>query len=189
MTCSLRRRVAVCALGAAMLIAASVLPAAAATDPTKWGKTFCSSLEKWAKTFDEGATDLQSSVGSDTTPAQAKAVIVAFLGDATDTTSAFGDAVRAAGAPKVKNGAEIQSVIVEGIAGVEALLGSITTQAGQLPTTDATTFRTAAQPILTQLDGASAPFEDAMDEVGSIKGSKQLQKAMKKTKACKFLTG
>lgn len=186
MTSRFARRALAGAIVSATFLVVTALPAPAATSPSKWGGAFCGSLTDWADVITNGAADFEAQASS-ATPAQAKTLFVQYLDDATQATEEFGDALGDAGAPDVKNGKKIQSTILEGIAGVEALLGSVTTQASQLPTSDAAAFKAAAQPIIDQISDASVPFEDAMDEVATLEKKKELSKALKKVKACKAI--
>jgi hypothetical protein len=185
---SSHRRPFAMALVAVVALVATAVPAHAATKPKKWGAAFCGALTEWATTITDGANDLQiAAAGAVISPTQGKALLVTYLGDAEDATDEFGESLRDAGVPDVAKGARITSTILEGIAGVKALLGSFATQASQLPTTDALTFQNAARPLVAQLEDVSQPFEDAMDEVSELDRKNALGKSLKKVKACRDL--
>lgn len=183
---ALRRALVVAALVATTLTVVATPSPAASAD--KWGKVFCTELGTWRDDLLDAQAQVQAQL-SGLTPALARTALVDLLDEMASITTSFEDGVRDVGAPDVRNGKQIQAAIVEGIAGVEASLRSFRSQLAQLPTTDAVTFRAALQPIVSQLDTISTPFETAMDTVSRLDRRRDLEKKALKVKACRTVLG
>lgn len=174
-------------IGAVTFLTVGALPARAATAPrAEWGATFCSSLGKWSDTITKGATEILSSgSATETSPADGKAIIVAFLDDFAGTTRSFYKRMKKAGNPDTDDGASIQKAILRGIAGIESRIGDLQGLAGALPDTDPVAFQSSLNDLVSAFDTVSVPFDNAMTKVGKLDKDDELSDSLRELKACK----
>jgi len=182
------RRSATAVLALCALAAVLAAPAGAATAPDKWGATFCTETVGWLKGAQQGANDLQTKASDPSiTPADGKALIVDFLSTGVASTKAYGQALKAAGAPGITNGTKIQASILAGIAGSGAKLAALNTVAKRLPTRPPAAFQKAATKLGNQLSSFSEPFSKGMDAAGKLDKGNQLGKILTTLPECAAL--
>jgi hypothetical protein len=181
----LLRRGATAVLALCALAAVLAAPAGAATAPEKWGATFCTETVGWLQGAQQGANDLQTKASDPSiTPADGKALIVEFLSTGVASTKAYGQALKAAGAPNIKNGAKIQASILAGIAGSGAKLTVLNKVAKKIPTRPPAAFQKAATKLGNQLSSFSEPFSKGMDGAGKLDSGHQLANILQSLPEC-----
>lgn len=174
-------------IGAAALVGTVGLPAAAKTSsPAKWGVAFCGGLSDWAEAVTEGGREIEA-LETQTSAAQGKDVIIAYMGDVSDATGAFYKRVKKAGRPDSTNGAKIQKAILKGIKGIDGRLGEMRSLADAIPTTDLTSFEASVRALASGFDTVSAPFDAAMTKVADLDKGDDLSGELQKVDECKAL--
>jgi hypothetical protein len=170
------------AVGAVALFAA---PAGALTDPQQWGDTFCSETATWLTGAQQGADDLSAQAEDPSlTPADAKALIVDFLGTGVDATTAFGKEMKRAGVPDVENGAKIQAAILAGIAGSGTKLVALEKTAKAMPTKPLKAFQKASTKLGNEVGTFSEPFTKGVSKAESLDSSGELSNVLGTLPAC-----
>jgi hypothetical protein len=173
------------AVGAVALVAA---PAGALTEPAAWGDTFCTQTATWLTGAQQGADELSAQADDPSlTPADAKALIVDFLGTGVDATTAFGKEMKRAGAPDVQNGAKIQTTILAGIAGSGAKLAALEKTAKAMPTKPLKAFQKASTKLGDQVATFSESFTKGVSKAESLDSSGELSNVLGSLPACAAL--
>jgi hypothetical protein len=130
------------------LLLAGTVGAEAATvaaSPTKWASTFCGSFLTWeqaAKTGDAKLVKVLNALqksGHANLP-NVRAQLISFLGGFLTATDHLQASMKAVGAPAVKNGRKIQTIITGGIAKAQIAVAAGKKQAAALPTGNAAVF-------------------------------------------------
>ena len=176
------------------LVALLAAPAGALTDPKQWSDTFCTETGNWLGGAQQGAQDLSTKAEDpNLTPADGKGLIVDYVATGADATKAFGQAMKRAGVPDVKNGAKIQAAILAGIAGSEAKLVALEKAAKALPTKPPVAFQKAAEKLSKGLGTFSQPFQKGLSKAESLDTSGDLDTALSTQPSCadleQFVTG
>jgi len=169
-------------------------PAGALADPKQWGDTFCTETGNWLSGAQQGAQDLSKQAEDPSlTAADGKSLIVDYVSTGVDATKAFGQAMKRAGAPDVRNGVKIQVAILAGIAGSQAKLLAVEKAAKALPIKPALAFQKAAQKLSKNLAGFSEPFQKGLSKAESLDSSGDLDAALSTQPSCadlqQFVTG
>ena len=169
-------------------------PAGALTDPEQWSDTFCTETGNWLSGAQQGAQDLSTQADDPSlTAADGKALIVDYVSTGVDATKAFGQAMKRAGVPEVKNGAKIEAAILAGIAGSQAKLVAVEKAAKALPTKPPVAFQKGAQKLSKTLATFSDPFQKGLSKAESLDTSGELDASLSKQPSCadleQFVTG
>jgi|RhiMetdeSRZDD1v2_1073273.scaffolds.fasta_scaffold289926_3 hypothetical protein len=175
-------------------VALFAAPAGALTDAEEWSDTFCTETGGWLSGAQAGAEELSAQAEDPSlTPADGKALIVDYVSTGADATKAFGQAMKRAGVPDVKNGARIQAAILAGIAGSEAKLIALEKAAKTLPTKSPTAFQKGAEKLAKGLSSFSEPFQKGLSKAESLDTSGELDAALSAQASCadleQFVTG
>jgi hypothetical protein len=169
-------------------VAVLAAPAGALTDPEQWGDAFCSETGDWLAGAQQGATELQTqSQDPSLTAADAKGLIVDYLATGVDATKSFGDAMKRAGVPDVKNGAKIQASILAGIAGSVAELAALEKTAKALPTKPIAAFQRASSKLGKKVGTYSVPFQKGLTKAESLDSSGELSNVLGTLPSCAAL--
>jgi len=116
-------------------------------------------------------------------PQEGKTALQGFLNAVAADTDKAVSQLKAAGSPDVKNGEKVSAAIVSAFTQLRGALGHAVTAAGNLPTSSATAFKTAAVSL-------GNTVRTSMSNIGSgLNGlsSPELESAAKKEKACQSL--
>jgi hypothetical protein len=189
---SAARVVAACV--AVVVVAVVAAPAGALADPQQWSATFCTETGNWLSGAQQGAQELTTKAEDpNLTEADGKALLVDYASTGVDSTKAFGQAMKTAGVPDVKNGAKIQAAILAGIAGAQAKLIAVEKAAKKLPTKPPLAFQKGAQKLSKSLGTFSEPFQKGLSKAESLDSSGDLDAALSKQPSCadlqQFVTG
>ena len=175
-------------LSAALVIATVALfaaPAGAATDPQRWGDTFCSETADWLTGAQQGAESLSTQAEDPSlTAAQGRQLIVQYISTGVEATKSFGQAVKGAGVPDVKHGSQIQAAILAGISGSGAALSALEKKAKAMPTKATVAFEKAASKIGTELGKFTQPFIKGLDKAESLDSSGELGNVLGTLPSC-----
>ena len=189
MTAMLRsgaRVVAACVAVAVLAIVAA--PAGALTDADQWAHTFCTETANWLTGAQQGADDLSAQADdASLTPADAKKLIADYLATGVDATKSFGQEVKRAGVPDVKNGPKIQAAILAGIAGAQAKLAALEKTAKAMPTKPLVAFQKASSKLGNELGKFADPFTKGVSKAKSLDTSGDLGTAINTLPSCAAL--
>ena len=170
---------------AVAVVALLAAPAGALTDPEEWGDTFCTETATWLTGAQQGAAELSAEADDPSlTPADAKSLIVDFLGTGVDSTTAFGKEMKRAGAPDVQNGVKIQAAILAGIAGSGAKLAALEKTAKAMPTKPLKAFQKASTKLGNQVGTFSESFTKGVSKAESLDSSGELSNVLGSLPAC-----
>lgn len=155
------------------------------TKPEEWTSTVCGALQTWGNDLKSGSQQLSSDLRNSTDLKSVKQKLVTFLQDAETSTEKMVSDVKGAGAPDVKDGAEIQQDLEAGLTQAQTSFENAVTQAKKLPTDNpralTSGLSTLAQKIQSELTATSQHFS-------SLEGkfdTGELNDALKDEPACK----
>lgn len=161
MTASLRRLVATVGIAAILLLAVT-LPAGAAS-PKAWTKSVCGALDTWVTKV--SAASAKTVTTAPKSSVDAKRRLMKVLSTTQQQTKALVAEVKDAGKPDVQGGQQIAATMREGFAQVQRTIAQAKRSLAQAPTTDPTTFMTAARTaqdaLEAGLEGIQAAFSAA----------------------------
>ena len=151
------------------------------TSPAAYVKSICQAVGPFEKDVQSrsSALDLSKITGA----ADGKKALQGFLSAIASDTDAAVSKLKAAGSPNVSNGKKISAAIVGAFTQLKSALSQAATQAGSLPITSPTAFKTAAQALGTSV-------QSSMSTIGSSLGglkSAELEKAAKSESSCQNL--
>src|SRR5262249_52744627 len=149
---------------------------------------FCTETATWLTNAQHGAETLSAQADDPSlTPADAKGLLADYLGTGVDDTKAFGQEVRRAGVPDVKNGPKIQAAILTGIAGSQAKLATLEKTAKALPTKPPRVFQKASSKLGKELGKFADPFTRGVDKAKSLDTTGELTSAINTLPSCAAL--
>ncbi len=149
--------------------------------PAKWAKSVCTAIGTWNSQLAQASTLVPHPDAAGT-----KAALSSYLGDAITTTNAVTKALKAAGTPKVTNGAAIAKVFVSAFGdAAKGLTGAVGTVAA-LPTGDATAFTTAAAGVESQIQGVLTAATTKVGGLPKRYDSSALDRAFDAEPACQL---
>ena len=145
-------------------------------------KAVCTAVRGWASDIDtrSGALNVATIKNAD----QGKAAIETFFTAAVADTSQVVSKLEAAGTPSINDGKTISGAFVSAFTQIETALKKGQSQAGALPTDNATAFRDAGRKLANSV-------QSSLNNIGSgLSGLKspELETAAKKEPACAPLT-
>jgi hypothetical protein len=178
------RRISCVVALAVALLATSVPAASAATvAPSKWAPKFCTAFLNVRSTVTSKADALKTQLDSVTDLTVARDTIVASLGEMADAADLATNKVKAAGTPSFENGAKISAFFVKGLKSASKNYRQAQSEAKQLPTDNAGTFRTKGEDISNTL--ASSGDELGANFAAALKLDKgKLLAALREAPAC-----
>jgi len=167
------------------LVALLAAPAGALTDAGKWADTFCTETANWLTGAQQGVESLSAQADdASLTPADAKGLLADYLATGVDATKAFGQEVRRAGVPDVKNGPKIEAAVLTGIAGSKAKLVALEKAVKALPTKPVKVFQKASSKVVKDLGKFAEPFSKGVDKAKSLDISGELGSAINTLPSC-----
>jgi hypothetical protein len=173
------------ACAAFALVALAAAPAGALTDAEQWADTFCTETANWLTGAQQGVESLSAQADdASLTPAGAKGLLGDYLATGVDATKAFGQEVKRAGVPDVKNGAKIEAAVLTGIAGSQAKLVALERAVKALPTKPVKVFQKASSKVVKDLGKFAQPFSKAVDKAKSLDTSGELGSAINTLPSC-----
>ena len=161
MTAPLRRLIATVGLVATLLLAATI--PAGATSPKAWTNSVCGALDMWVTKVN--AASAKTSKTAPKSSVDAKKRLTKLLSTTQQQTKVLLADVKDAGKPDVKGGQQIAATMREGFVQVQRTVAQAKRSLAQAPTTDPTTFMTAARTaqdaLEAGLEGIQAAFSAA----------------------------
>jgi hypothetical protein len=180
------RVVAACVAVAVLAILAA--PAGSLTDANRWADTFCTETGTWLTGAQQGADELSAKADdASLTPAGARKLIADYLATGVDATKSFGQEVKRAGVPDVKNGPKIQAAILAGIAGAQAKLTALQKTAKAMPTKPLVAFQKATTKLGNELGKFADPFTKGVSKAKALDTSGELGTAINTLPSCAAL--
>jgi hypothetical protein len=114
---------------------------------------------------------------------------VSFLGNDVAATQTAIKTIKKAGAPSSANGSKIQTKVLGSFQSASDVFAQAKKDASALSTTDAAAFTASASKIEANLNGAGDTFNTNFSAVEKLDKDNELEQALGRAKACKFLTG
>jgi len=155
------------------------------TKPDEWASSVCGSLQTWEKDLQSGSQQLSADLRSSSDLRSVKQKLIAFLEEAQQSTEKMVSAVKAAGAPAVKDGPAIQQDLESALTGAQNSFERAVTQAKKLPTNNpqalTTGLTTLGQTIQSELTATGQHFSTLENKYDVS----DLNQAMKDEPACK----
>jgi hypothetical protein len=149
--------------------------------PSAYVKSICNAIGPFEK--DVATRSSALNLSNITSAAQGKQALQAFLAAIVTDTEQAVNKLKAAGTPNVNNGKKISAAIVSAFTEVKTTLTQAKTQAGNLPTTDPTAFKNAAQSLGNGIRTSMANIGASLTNLKSA----ELEAAAKKEPACNTL--
>jgi hypothetical protein len=145
----------------------------------------CSAVGPFAHDVTTRAGTLQSALSGSATksPAQGKALLKGFLDAISGDANTALRKVKAAGTPNVSNGKAISNRLVTVFTRLQSAVAGADRQAAALPTGSASSFRTAAAALGSNVQSSVSGIGSGL----STLKSPELQKAAAKSRACKSI--
>jgi hypothetical protein len=155
--------------------------------PKKWVSVFCGSVATWEHVVKAREAKLEKKTAAlqKNLPA-ARSALVVFLGDVVDSSRVMRGNVKAVGAPNVKNGAKIQTLVLSAFAQLTKAFEDARASARQLPVTSQAVFSKSATALAVKIQAASNRVTGAFHALDKY-SAKTLDKVAKKTAACQNL--
>jgi len=169
---------AACALAIAVGLAACGGSSSSGASPAEYVKSICQAIGPFEKTVQQRSKQLN--LANIKSPADGKKALQDFLNQVAADTDKAVTKLKAAGTPSVDNGKKVSVAIVGAFTQLKAALQKAATQAGNLPTTSATAFKSAAQSL-------GRAVQSSMSGIGASLSnlkSPDLEAAAKKEPAC-----
>jgi hypothetical protein len=167
------------------LVALVAAPAGALTDADQWADTFCTETANWLTGAQQGVESLSAQANdASLTPADAKGLLADYLATGVDATKAFGQEVKRAGVPDVKNGPKIEAAVLTGIAGSQAKLVALEKAVKALPTKPVKVFQKVSSKVVKDLGKFAEPFSKGVDKAKSLDTSGELGSAINTLPSC-----
>ena len=161
--------------------------------PEKWVNVFCGSVVTWEKTVKTQTTklnqtldDLKATGKVDVSTAKKK--LVGFLTKVVHSTDTMVSQIKAVGAPKVKNGAKIQSGVVSAFTQLSKAFQDAKVTATKLPTNSAKAFSNKALALAETIQSSANRIGTAFRALDKY-STAPLNNAAKKDAACQHLGG
>jgi hypothetical protein len=172
---------AACAIAIAAGLAACGGSSSSGTTPAAYVKSICQAIGPFQKTVQQRSTALNlSNIKS---PADGKKALQDFLNQVAADADKAVTQLKAAGTPSVDNGKKVSAAIVGAFTQLKAALQKAATQAGNLPTTSATAFQSAARSLGSTVQSSMSGIGGSLSNLKSP----ELEAAAKKEPACTSL--
>ncbi|MGA8114402.1 MAG: hypothetical protein WCA46_12115 [Actinocatenispora sp.] len=168
------------------LVTAAVLLVGAAgcgsdgVPPRTWAKHVCQALRPWSASISDLTGRTQREMRSVTTPAQAKASIVALLDAEARTSNRARDKLLAAGVPDVDDGKKIADQFSSALRSASHSYGTARDAIRKLPTSDETAFY---QGVTRAIDGLNRHYNAGALDTDKVR-SADLQQAFDDVPEC-----
>jgi hypothetical protein len=176
--------VAVAAAVVAFAVALTGCGGSSGVSPSAYVKSICTALGSWKQQVQSAGRTLQASGIATASPANAKTQYVHFVSSLLTATRNAAAALKAAGAPSVKDGGTIASGLSGAFERATQGLQTALSHASAIPTTSASAFESAAT-------GVTGEIRSALQNVASVtpRSSPQLRAAAAKEPSCQALAG
>jgi hypothetical protein len=157
------------------------------TKPSTWAVDVCGALTTWRDSLQSGSQSLQADLRNVRDLQAVKARFIVFLKDAERSTKRMINAVRSAGAPAVKDGAEIQHDLEAGLTRARASFTRAISGARNLPTKNPKAFSTAVQTLGQKVQRELTTTGKSFDNLSQKYDADKLGEAVSQEAACKSI--
>jgi hypothetical protein len=163
-------------------------PTAASThsalSPSAYVSGVCSAVLSWVQGVKSRSTALPAQIATISNLDDGKRIITDFLNGTVGETDVLISKVAGLGAPKVANGADVQSTVTKALQSIRATFVEAETRAKDLPTNDPNAFRAGAEQI-----GQSFQSElSGLDSKLGVADNPELSQAAQKDPSCQQLS-
>ncbi len=163
--------------------------AAPSPSATAWTSALCTgfaSIMRDQKRFTMEAPSLRAALVSD--PAKVKGQVLADIDTLREDYQGVRDKLVTTGAPGVLNGAQVQSTVVDALAGVEPALSTAGRRLSAAPSTDVAAVATALRDAGTSVAQAGTDAQQAITQAGMQDTSKAIEDAGAANPECQAIT-
>jgi hypothetical protein len=151
--------------------------------PAAYMKSVCTAVVQFRNEL-KSRTSAVESIERSASPKTRKTTLVTFLASAASVSGTAVRELKAAGAPGVKNGTQVQSTIIGTFVHLQSAISSAANRAKALPTTSLSAFQRSGSPLVSTFE---ASVQDLGTSVSSLK-SPALDQAARKVSACKAIS-
>lgn len=134
--------------------------------PREWARSVCTSATEWRSSIDDLVDSIETEVGQAESLADARGILVTFLGNAVQATDTLLDRLRQAGVPRIRDGKKIADVFEDGFVDIRELFADGQKSARKLSVSSARRFRAAASELGDDITKGGEEIEQAIDEAG-----------------------
>ena len=163
--------------------------AAPSPSATAWTSALCTGfapIMRDQKRFTMEAPSLRAALVSD--PAKVKGQVLADIDTLREDYQGVRDKLVTTGAPGVLNGAQVQSTVVDALAGVEPALSTAGRRLSAAPSTDVAAVATALRDAGTSVAQAGTDAQQAITQAGMQDTSKAIEDAGAANPECQAIT-
>ena len=159
---------------------------AASATPTEWAGKICGALVSWETSLATRTQAFASSVAASGSIKDAKAKLVAYLGDAAQLTDAMLSKIQGAGKPDVDHGAQLADDFRAALARTKTVFAQAQTQAKALPTNiGRSDFGRRVQSLGKQIESQGNTLDEAFTQLDKKYNAPELDSAFTSEPSCK----
>jgi hypothetical protein len=177
------------------LVAAAVLLAgcgggdesAGGADPEQFAADVCGAISDWQQELQTSASTMQSKLSAESTPADVKTQLVAFMEGATKSTDAMLAKVKEAGPPAVEDGEALQRDLEQGLSNAQRAFAQARDRVKTLPTGDRAAFQRGASALGATLNEEGRKIGQTFNGLSEKYDSEELNRAFENEPSCRSL--